>query len=143
MRSGLTDLSISTPQSSLSSSPVAPSPVCLRSPQSSSSSSLVHRRRLLLSTSSQVGCRVVFLTRHRRPTPPNNAAHPPIATSQGGTIHYITDISHGCAVAQGPSPPNAATRLEGAVRCPLQMTMRRCLALTPCPNNTEPPKLLG
>ncbi len=49
-------------------------------------SPVIHRCRLLLSTSSQVGCRVVFPMRHRRPTPPNNAAHPPIATSQGGTI---------------------------------------------------------
>jgi len=56
---------------------------------------------------------------------------------------YITDISHGCAVAQGPSPPNAATWSEGAVRCPLQTTMRRCLAPTPRPNNTAPPKPIG
>jgi hypothetical protein len=51
---------------------------------------------------------------------------------------YIADISHGCAVAQGPSPPNAATWSEGAVRCPLQTTMRHCLAPMPRPNNTTP-----
>ena len=75
-----------------------------------------------------------------------DAPPPPDATKQCCTPHnghqprrcYIADISHGCAVAQGPSPPNDATRSEGAIRCPLHTTMRRCLAPTARPNNTTP-----
>jgi len=78
------------------------------------------------------------------PLPPNvtkQCCTPP--NSHQPRRRYITDISHGCAVAQGPSPPNTATRSEGTVQCPLQTTMHRCIALTPRPNNTAPPKSFG